>query len=146
MDKASEAFEILAAQRMNCAQAVLSVFCQDFGLDRTQALCLAQAFGGGMGRSGSICGAVTGAYMVLGLSQKISADKPRASLERTYEMVREFQRKFEVIHGSVMCRQLIDFDLNNPESLAAARAKKVFTNVCPRFVADAVCIVEGLLV
>ena len=51
----------------NCSQAVLSTYAQDFGLDREAALKLAAGFGGGMGRMAGTCGAVTGAFMVLGL-------------------------------------------------------------------------------
>ena len=62
--------------RINCAQTVITTFCEELGLDRAIALQVANGFGGGMGRTGRTCGAVTGAYMVLGLSQDIPAEKP----------------------------------------------------------------------
>ncbi len=82
MDRAGDAYALMAARRMNCAQTVLSTYCENFGLERILALRLAQGFGGGMGHAGKTCGAVTGAYMVLGLAQKISSDSPRESLDR----------------------------------------------------------------
>jgi len=51
----------------NCSQAVISVYAEDFGLSRKMALKIAQVFGAGMGQMAQTCGAVTGAFMVLGL-------------------------------------------------------------------------------
>ena len=50
----------------NCAQAVVIPFCEDAGIDEKTAYRFAAAFGGGM-KSGSVCGAVTGGVMALGL-------------------------------------------------------------------------------
>ena len=145
MDRADNAYALMAARRMNCAQAVLSSYCENFGLERILALRLAQGFGGGMGHAGRTCGAVTGAYMVLGLAQKISSDSPRESLDETYALVRAFNQRFEALHGSLTCKELIGYDLSTPEGLAEARDKKVFTSVCPDFVRDSVRTLEILL-
>jgi C_GCAxxG_C_C family probable redox protein len=145
MDKAGEARALMAAGRMNCAQAVLTAYCEQFGLERILALKLTQGFGGGMGRMGATCGAVTGAYMVLGLAQKMWDENPRQSLDRTYELVREFNQRFKALHGSVICKELISCDLSTSEGLAEARNKKIFTTVCPNFVRDSVKLLEVLL-
>ena len=50
----------------NCAQAVFLPFAKEKGLDADTAYRLAVEFGGGMGL-GSVCGALTGALMALGL-------------------------------------------------------------------------------
>jgi C_GCAxxG_C_C family probable redox protein len=130
---------------MNCSQAVLTAYCEQFGLERSLALKLAQGFGGGMGRMGATCGAVTGAYMVLGLAQKMWDENPRQSLERTYELVREFNQRFKALHGSVICKELISYDLSTLEGLAEARNKKIFTTICPNFVGDSVEILEAMI-
>jgi C_GCAxxG_C_C family probable redox protein len=145
MDRVTAASDLMAGQRTNCAQAILSTYCEQFGLDRTVALALAQGFGGGMARLGRTCGAVTGAYMVLGLSQRVPADSPREALETAYGLILEFNRSFETLHGSLVCRELIGCDLSTLEGLAEAREKGVFTTVCPRFVRDAAEILEFLL-
>jgi C_GCAxxG_C_C family probable redox protein len=145
MDRAAEAYAAMAVGRMNCSQAVLSSFCDEFGLESNLALKLAQGFGGGMGRAGKTCGAVTTAYMVLGLSQVKSSENPRENIEKTYALVQEFNRKFEALHGSVTCKELIGYDLGTPEGLAEARDREVFISVCPEFVSDSVKILETLL-
>ena len=98
-----------------------------------------------MGRSGRTCGAVTGAYMVLGLAQRMSSEHPRESIDRTYELIHVFDLEFKVLHRSLICKELIDYDLSTTEGLAEARSKKVFTSVCPDFVRDAAKILERLL-
>ena len=145
MDRANDAHKLMATGQTNCAQAVLSTYCEKFGLERSLALKLAQGFGGGMGRMGATCGAVTGAYMVIGLAQKMWDENPRQSLDRTYELVREFNQRFKALHGSVICKELISCDLSTSEGLAEARNKKIFTTVCPDFVSDSVKILEAMI-
>jgi len=51
----------------SCSQAVLSAYGEQFGMNREMALKVSGAFGGGMGHLGETCGAVTGAFMLVGL-------------------------------------------------------------------------------
>lgn len=51
----------------SCSQSVFSAFAPELGLDREMALRVATAFGGGMGHRGDTCGAVTGAFLAIGL-------------------------------------------------------------------------------
>jgi C_GCAxxG_C_C family probable redox protein len=144
-DRAKETFETMSSRKMNCAQTVLTAFCEDFGMERKLALEMAQGFGGGMGHTGQTCGAVTGAYMVLGLAHKISPDNPRNQLEKTYELISEFNRKFKELHKYLNCSALTRYDLSKPDDLAEARAKGVFNTVCPVLVRDSAKILEELL-
>lgn len=50
----------------NCAQSVLMPFAEDAGLDEETACAFAANFGSGMKRA-SVCGAITGGLMALGL-------------------------------------------------------------------------------
>jgi C_GCAxxG_C_C family probable redox protein len=145
MDKPKEAYEVMAAGRANCAQTVLITFCEEFGLTSDLALSLAQGFGGGMGHNGLTCGAVTGAYMVLGLAHKNTSANPRENVNKTYALINEFNRQFESRHKSLNCGELTGYDLSTPEGLAQAREKKVFATVCPGLVRSSVKILESLL-
>ena len=51
----------------NCAQSVLATFAPEIGLTEEEAFRLGGPFGAGMHR-GSVCGALTGALMALGLA------------------------------------------------------------------------------
>ena len=129
----------------NCSQAVLSSYSKLFGLKHELALKVAQAFGGGMARMGQTCGAVTGAFMVIGLKYgKIKAEDEQAK-ESTYENVREFVKRFESLNGSIACRELLGYDISTPEGIKSAEEKNLFDNLCPEFVQNAISILEKLM-
>ena len=78
-------------QGYNCSQSVVAAFAEDYGIDEQTAALHARGFGGGMGRTGGVCGAVSGAVMVIGLSTWDIADTDEAK-HRAYALVREFFR------------------------------------------------------
>ena len=129
----------------SCAQAVFSVFAEKHGLDRETALKISGAFGGGMARMGSVCGAVTGAFMVIGLEYGKTEAKDEDAKEKTYLQVRKFVERFQAANGSIVCKELLGFDLNVPEEAAQAHAQGLFRNLCPRLVGNAVEILEKML-
>lgn len=143
MTRVDNALETLAASGHNCSQAVLAAFGPDLGLDRDACLSVARGFGGGIGRLGETCGAVTGAVMVLGLRESGARD-PEEAKERTYRRVRVFFERFRSQHGSTVCRALIGCDLSTPAGLDHARAAGLFTTRCPAFVRSAVEFLEEL--
>lgn len=145
MDRAQQARQYMAERKSNCSQCVFRVFAEGLGLDENKALMISQGFGGGMGHTGSVCGAVTGAYMALGLANPASKENPRQSVDKTYGLIAEFERRFKKLHGTVNCSELLGYDLTKPEKVAEAREKGVFTTKCPVFVADAVKLAEELL-
>jgi len=145
MNKSEQARAVMLEHHLNCAQSVISTYCEEFGLDRNLGLKVAMGFGGGMARTGKTCGAVTGVYMILGLSQRINENNARESIERTYKLIRDFNREFKALRGSLDCKDLIKFDLALPEQQAEARDKHIFVTVCPDIVRDAAKIMESLL-
>ena len=132
------------AEGFNCSQAVLSAFAGDFGLDDATALKITSGFGGGMGRLADTCGAVTGAFMVLGLRYG-QASSDRDAKEVIYARVREFADRFKARNGSVACRDLLGCDIGTPEGFRHAKDEKLLTTLCPKFVRDACEILEEML-
>ena len=128
-----------------CSQALLSTYGTEFGLDYEMALRLAAAFAGGMGGKGETCGAVTGAFMVIGLKHGKTVAHDEQSQNRTYSLVNKFVNKFKSCNGSIMCRELLGYDISTPEGYAMAKEKGAFRTVCPRCVRDAAEILEQLL-
>jgi C_GCAxxG_C_C family probable redox protein len=134
----------------NCSQAVFSAYAPTLGptlgLDRETALRVAAPFGGGMGRTGETCGAVSGALMVIGLRHGQFTTEDKDAKERTYELATEFLERFAARNnGCVKCRDLLGYDVGNPEDRQAARDQGLFETRCPKFVRDAAEIVEQLL-
>ena len=144
MNKADSAYANMLASKLNCAQSVLNAFCTELGLESSLALKLALGFGGGMGHTGQTCGAVTAAYMVLGLKQGFNPDNPKQNRDQVYALVQEFNKRFIKVNGSTNCTQLLGYDLSTPEGAAAVKEKGLSLKLCPKFVKDAVEIVEGM--
>jgi C_GCAxxG_C_C family probable redox protein len=129
----------------SCAPSVLSAYSERFGLEKELALKVACGFGGGIGHTGRTCGAVAGAVMVIGLKHGQADANDEESREETHKLVKEFIDKFEALHGSVECRELIGYDLSNPAELEAARASDARERKCRGFVHDAARILEDVL-
>jgi C_GCAxxG_C_C family probable redox protein len=129
----------------SCSQAILSTFSEQFGLDRDTALKLAAGFGGGMGRMAGSCGAVTGAFMVLGLKYSAVSPDDRQTKELTYQKVRDFAARFKERNDSVECRELLGHDISTTEGLQFVKEKELISTLCPKFVRDAAEILEEML-
>lgn len=127
-----------------CSQAILAEYGAPLGLDRNLALKIASGFAGGM-RQGETCGAVTGAFMVLGLLFcGVDGDKI-GGRQRIYDSVTEFTLAFEAIHGSVQCKALLGHDIGTPEGMKALKEGNLFETECPRFVETAATILDGMI-
>jgi C_GCAxxG_C_C family probable redox protein len=129
----------------SCAPSVLSAYSEQFGLEKELALKIACAFGGGIGRTGRTCGAVTGAVMVIGLKHGQADVADEESRQETHRLVKEFIDKFVTLHGSVECRELIGYDLSNPAEFELARGSSDVERKCRGFVHDAARILEDVL-
>jgi len=128
-----------------CSQAVLLAFCDELSMDRQTALKVASGFGGGMGRMGEVCGAVTGAFMVLGL-EAWHADLP--SIEEKNKVVariREFTDTFKQRHGSILCKDLLGCVIGTTEGYKQATDKGLFVSVCRPVVEEVGELLEGML-
>ena len=98
-----------------------------------------------MARTGNICGAVTGAIMVIGLKCGKAAGGDDAAKERTYALVQEFITKFRAKNGSINCTELLGYNLSIPEEFAQARDNRLFVTKCTALVRDVADILEKIL-
>lgn len=143
-EKSSHARSVFSGG-FNCAQAVLATFSPEHGLSERDALSLACAFGAGMGRMGKVCGAVTGAFMTIGLVCAETQDGNKEMKDEAYRLVREFTDRFCARYKAVECRDLLGLDLGAAEGMAEAQRAGVFESKCTFFVEDAVTILEDIL-
>lgn len=121
----------------NCAQSVLLTMLEDWGVKSELVPKIAAGFGGGIGRCGSLCGVVTGGVMAIGV--KFGTNKPSAEKRKeVYKLAQEFYRQFEKENGSVLCRQLIGYNLSDPKELKRAREAKIFDEKCTVFISEAI--------
>jgi C_GCAxxG_C_C family probable redox protein len=131
--------------RFTCSAAVFSTFSKELGLDPDTAKKIACGFGAGISKTGNICGAVSGAIMVIGLKFGKTQEGDDAATEKTRALVRQFIHEFTEKNGSVNCTELLGYNISNPDEYARARDEEIFVTKCPMLVRDATEIVENIL-
>jgi C_GCAxxG_C_C family probable redox protein len=135
-DPVARAAELFASG-VSCAPAVLAAYAPALGLDEEAAARLSSTFGGGIAGTGNMCGAVTGALMVIGLARgPATTPDPAAKADATAK-AKALLAAFEVRHGSVTCRDLLRVDIGTPEGRARAAEQGLFKTICPALVRSA---------
>jgi C_GCAxxG_C_C family probable redox protein len=128
----------------NCAQVVAVAFSEKVNKDKKTLLAAASGFGGGIGRQAMICGAVTGAVIVLGFDKGQTEALDSAAKELTYKNVHDFFTRFTNINGSVICRDLLNCDISTPEGLELHK-KGCHTEKCFRYIETSMEILDNML-
>ncbi len=128
----------------NCSQGVFTSFATEMGMDEKLALKLATNFGGGE-RKGVLCGAVAGALMVLGLRGGHYDSVAVEDKAKAYAVSTEFMNRFIEKNGSVVCRELLGYDLTKAEDKAIIDEQNLFRTVCPKMVESAAEILDEMI-
>ncbi len=135
----------LFKDKFNCAQSIMSTYSTQYGLDNDTALKLATGFGGGMARFGRTCGAVSGAFMVIGLKYGMGINEDIEVKEKTFQVIRKFSDRFQEINGSVICRELLGCDINTLEGKDYYNQNEFFEKKCLQYVKNAAEVLEEIL-
>ena len=125
-----------------CSQAILAAFCEPYGLEESLALRLASGFAGGM-KSAEVCGAISGAVMVIGLKHGHVGSDIRESRRVAGAQVEEFMHAFKGQHGVLTCRDLLGCDITTPNGRQIALDNKLFVTRCVDLVRDVAMILEA---
>ncbi len=139
-----EEAEALFLSGFNCAQSILAAYGAELGIQRDVAFRLASAMGGGMARTGEVCGAVSGAIMVIGLRFGSANSWNKLQKERARKKAAEFIEEFRALRGGIKCRDLLGASLDTREGRKEARRRKLFEN-CTNYVREAADILEKLI-
>ena len=98
----------------NCAQAVACVFADRLGCSEDEVFRLAEAFGGGMGGTQSVCGAVSAMVFVAGGIKSYGMHKlPETNKKESYDCARELMERFRSKIGTIMCGEIKSNDLRS---------------------------------
>jgi len=124
----------------HCAESVLLTLAEHYGVSSPLIPKIATPFGGGIARSASICGCVTGALM--GIGAKYGRTQPKDDRRRAYSHATSFMTAFEKRFGSLICYDLIGCDFRTPEG--HKRFEELKESRCANFVKAAVEIVLEL--
>ena len=120
----------------NCAESLCGAVVTAAGQE-PPPLRLASAFGGGMGRTGEVCGVLTGA--LIGLGWLFGRDRPedKESYARVAAMGRRLLDGFRAQHGTLDCSTLTGYDLSDPAVLADFAADGERRRKCAEFIRSA---------
>lgn len=135
--KSQHALELFR-QGHNCAQSVFAGSGSESSPDQPRRLALTAAFGGGVAHQGELCGALTGALMLLGEqgAQAVALDAEagkKAINERAEQLIADFR----AAHGSILCRELTGCDLATESGKQQFKERNVREQICAKLVADA---------
>lgn len=97
----------------NCSQAVFCAWADELGLDEKTAMKISCGLGGGVGRLREVCGAVSGAAMVISMLFSGEDGRDKATV---YGLIQDFAQRFKAETGSVICRVMLGLDESAPMS------------------------------
>ena len=143
MNNVSKAVELFERGFM-CSQAVFAAFSEQFGITEKQALQIGACFGGGMSKA-EVCGACTGALMVLGMKygqyDLNDSDSRAAESEKASLFLKEFKKR----NGSYICRDILGCDISSDEGRNYARSNGLYGKYCAQMVRTAAEILTEIL-
>lgn len=129
---------------LDCGQTVLSRFADKLGIEEEFARKIASPLGAGMFSSDK-CGAVTGAYIALGL--KYGHSNP-GEFDKKAELVgkiKEFDSLWAEFNKSDICKDMLGYDLQVESEMKEVMNKGLLFDFCPQAVNKAIQILEKIL-
>jgi len=133
MDHVERALE-LNRSGYNCAQSVFCAFSDITGVEEKTALSIAAGLGGGV-RAGEVCGAVSGAALVLGALYPFCDSTDYEAKQRIASLAREFCARFKEKYGTVRCDEL----------LKRTEGEEKRYKYCPDYVRDCAQLLEEMI-
>lgn len=128
----------------NCAEGVLMAMQEVWQMNKKTPN-IATGFGAGIGRQGSVCGSVTGGVIAINLKYGRLKAEQEEEKEKTYDLARNFYRRFEGEFGSALCCDLIECDPATPEGQEKYRELDLKEKKCVGFIEGAVRILMDLV-
>jgi len=145
MKKVTEEYASMCFQKgVDCSQVVFTHGATKLGFDEKQAMKISAPFGGGMWR-GETCGCVIGALMVIGLKYgNDDFDQPDIK-QKLLQKKTEFESSFREKHKSLICREILGYDISKEEEMKIIMNKGLFFSLCNKAVVSACEILDELL-
>ena len=143
-EEAVELAKSYAAKGFLCSEAVLLAVSSWLGVKSEIIPRVATGFGGGTGGQGSVCWAVSGGIMALGLKYGRN-DPVRHEGRRPYRFAKEFLDRFEEGHGTILCRELTGCDIATEEGRKKYADEKTWDTKCRGYIGEATAIIIDLV-
>jgi len=122
----------------NCSQSVLLAMTEHWNIKSDIIPKIATSFGSGISRSDSLCGALTGGIMAIGV--KYGTNKPSSDeRKKAYDIAYGFSKDFEQRCGGVRCTDLLGYNLSKPNEKDKAINVNASGKKCPDYLRHTVC-------
>ena len=141
-----EKAELLFREGYNCAQAIFCAYAEEIGMDRMTAAKLVSPLGGGMGRLREVCGAVSGALMVIGQLYGYGTPDKGDAKARLYFLEQTYAKRFAAKNGSYICRELLGLESGPSVPTPDARTAEYYQKrPCPQLCRSAADLLDELI-
>ena len=130
--------------QLDCSQVTCGHGCELMGMDPELGYKAGACFGGGMFH-GETCGCVTGSLMAIGMKYGHSKMNDAETKFKMMEMKNEFEQAFIAEHGSLLCRDILGYDIVTPEGREKIMQLGLLDKVCPKLAVTACDILDELL-
>lgn len=128
----------------HCSQAVLEAWAPECRLDPIQARRIATPLAGGSGLGGE-CGALTGAFLVIGAKWGVSRADDTEGFLSAISKVKDLADRFRSLHGAVNCRELLGLDVFSEEGFREFQEEDMKLNRCVQYVEDTMNLLEQIM-
>jgi C_GCAxxG_C_C family probable redox protein len=117
---------------------VLLAGCKATGWDCECIPRIASGLGGGLGRQGEVCGALTAGVLVVGLVHGRDSAEEKEAKDVAHGKAGEFVRRFAEVNGAVRCRDLIGLDISDEKGRQEYSMLNLKKEKCSKIVRNAV--------
>ncbi len=126
--EAAERAKGLFIDGWSCAEAVLMAVLEDLGIEAEWSPRVATGFAAGIGGTGMVCGAISGAVIAAGAryGRNQLTDDRNKLMAIVWGLVDTFQKEF----GSASCAILTGLDLTDAAERKRARDEGIFEKTC----------------
>jgi C_GCAxxG_C_C family probable redox protein len=128
MDRIERTVDLQKNGGLNCSQAILTVFGEQFGMDAETAKMLGRPWGGGMGHLAETCGYLTGAILVL--AQAYNHEDEGAARKEVFRAGRQLFSRFEKRRGTTRCKELLGADMSTEGGLEKIIQEQLVKKIC----------------
>jgi len=127
-----------------CSEAVLMAIRDALGASCGYIPRVATGFAAGMGRTGNLCGAFTGAVMGLGLA--LGRDRPTVGDRAPHWYSKKMAEAFKEVEGSLTCPDILGLDIGDPGDYQTYRDRNMWGTVCRDLIKTAAGLAYDILV
>lgn len=142
-EKVVELAKSYAVKGFLCSESVLLAISDWLGIQNRLIPKIATGFGAGIGGCGSVCGAISGGIMALGL--KFGRNEVEKQEMKPYWFAFKLLKRFEKEFGCITCRELTSCDLTTEVGRKKYMEQKFWETKCRQYIGSVTAAVFDLI-